>query len=73
MEPVDPGQTVAELLEQRPHVLWVFLRRRMACPGCAMAPFETVAEVAQVYRIPLEPFLRELREAADVHGDLPGR
>ena len=43
--------------------MWVFLRRRMACPGCALAPFETLEEVARVYRVPLETFLRELKEA----------
>ncbi len=60
---MDPALTVAELLQQRPHALRVFLRHRMACPGCAMAPLETVAEVAWVYRISLEPFLRELTDA----------
>jgi hybrid cluster-associated redox disulfide protein len=71
MVPVDPTQTVSDVLRQRPGAARVFLRRRMACPGCAMAPFETLEEVARVYRVPLEPFLRELEEADDVHRDVP--
>ncbi|MCL6499569.1 MAG: DUF1858 domain-containing protein [Firmicutes bacterium] len=63
MVPVDPARKVSEVLQERPGAVWVFLRRRMACPGCAMAPFETLEEVARVYRVPLETFLRELKEA----------
>ncbi len=63
MVPVDPRRKVSEVLRERPKAAWVFLRRRMACPGCAMAPFETLEEVARVYRVPLETFLQELREA----------
>ena len=29
----------------------VFLNRHMACPGCAMARFETIAEAAAAYGI----------------------
>lgn len=71
MLPIDPAQTVSDFLRERPQAVRVFLRRGMACPGCAMAPFESLEEVARVYRIPLEPFLRELVEADDVHRDLP--
>jgi|LJSS01.1.fsa_nt_gb hybrid cluster-associated redox disulfide protein len=71
MAPVDPTQTVFEVLQQRPGAARAFLRRRMACPGCAMARFETLAEVTTVYRVPLESFLRELAEADDVHRDVP--
>ncbi len=60
MGPVHPEETVSEVLRRRPQAARAFFRRRMACPGCAMASFETVEEVARVYRVPLEPFLREL-------------
>lgn len=32
--------TVAEGLDRWPQIIPVFLRHRMACVGCAMAPFE---------------------------------
>jgi hybrid cluster-associated redox disulfide protein len=41
---------VADLLRQRPAAAQVFVRRGMSCPGCPFAPFETVAEVADIYR-----------------------
>lgn len=71
MVAVDPAQTVSEVLRARPQAVRVFLCRGMACPGCAMAPFETLEEVCRVYRVPLQPFLRELAEAGDVRGDVP--
>ena len=54
--------TVAEVLGRWPQTIPVFLRHRMACVGCVMAPFETVAEVAFVYRLNLSSFLEELQE-----------
>lgn len=71
MARVDPNEIVADLLGSRPQAVRVFLRHRMACPGCGMAPFETLEEVARVYGVPLQPFLHELEEAEDVHRDLP--
>ncbi|MFB6287138.1 MAG: hypothetical protein ABEK03_11260, partial [Candidatus Bipolaricaulia bacterium] len=35
--------TIADVLEQWPETAMVFLERGMACPGCAMAPFGTIA------------------------------
>ncbi len=65
------GETVEALLQRHPAAVRVFLRHRMACPGCAMAPFETLEEVCRIYRVPVEAFLQELAEAGDVHRDLP--
>lgn len=56
-----PSLTVAELLAQHPAAAAVFLRLRMACPGCPMSPFETLAEVAAAYRIDRKHFLNQLR------------
>ncbi len=57
------GLTVSEVLGRWPQAIPVFLSHRMACVGCAAAPFETVAEVAGIYGLPLEGFLDELIEA----------
>ena len=61
---IDPEQIVADLLARRPEAARVFLRRGMACVGCAMAPFMTLREAAACYRLPLDELLAELAEAA---------
>lgn len=55
--------TVAETLERWPQTIPVFLRRRMACVGCAITPFETLAEAAAIYSLELDGFLQELQDA----------
>ena len=60
---LDRTLTVAQLLRQWPAAAAVFIRRGMACPGCAMAPFETLGEVATVYAQEPEGFLADLRRA----------
>lgn len=54
--------TVAEVLARWPQTIPVFIRHRMACVGCAMAPFETLAEVAAIYKLDPDCFLNELRQ-----------
>jgi hypothetical protein len=34
----------------------------MACVGCPIAPFETLAEVAAIYKLELSCFLNELQQ-----------
>ena len=55
--------TVGALLQDRPETLSVFLRNRMHCPGCAMAPFMTVGEAAANYRLDVDGLVEELRAA----------
>ncbi len=56
--------TVEDVLQVWPETLRVFLHRRMACVGCEVARFHTVAEAARIYDVPAEMLLRELREGA---------
>jgi hybrid cluster-associated redox disulfide protein len=56
--------TVLEILERSPQTASVFLRHRMACVGCAIAPFETLSEVCAIYRVNPEAFLQELKDAS---------
>jgi hybrid cluster-associated redox disulfide protein len=65
---LNPGgtehQTVAEIMRRWPATVAVFLRRRLACPGCGFARLMTLGEAAASYGIPLKPFLEELQMAA---------
>ncbi|HYC02582.1 MAG TPA: hypothetical protein VED40_04775 [Azospirillaceae bacterium] len=65
-----PDDIVADLLEAAPPLGAVFHARAMACPGCVMAPFETVAEAAGAYDLDPDELVAALR--AGVRGDLPG-
>jgi hybrid cluster-associated redox disulfide protein len=64
---VHPQLTVDEVLERWPATAVVFVRRCMACLGCAMAPLDTLEEAATVYGIELDAFLGELRRTAARH------
>lgn len=57
---LEPDLPVTVILACWPQTITVFLRRRMACVGCAMAPFETLADVAAIYDLDLDGFLAEL-------------
>ncbi len=54
---------VDDLLTRFPGTAVVFVNRRMACVGCDVARFETLAEACRIYRQPLEVFLGDLRDA----------
>lgn len=56
--------TVAEVLRRSPQAPAVFLRRRLACPGCAMAPFDTLGDVARAYGIDPAALLEDVERAA---------
>ncbi|HYG85596.1 MAG TPA: DUF1858 domain-containing protein [Azospirillum sp.] len=56
-------QPIAEVLQAWPQTMTVFLRRRMACPGCAMAPFMTVAEAAEAYGMQPADLMAEFARA----------
>ncbi|MCC7163672.1 MAG: DUF1858 domain-containing protein [Anaerolineae bacterium] len=56
--------SVAELLERFPQTASLFVRHRMACVGCDIAPFHTVAEAATIYCLDTEKFAQELASAA---------
>jgi hybrid cluster-associated redox disulfide protein len=56
--------TVQTVLDVWPSTRAVFIARRMACVGCDMAPFMTIAEAAASYNIGVDDLERELRAAA---------
>ena len=55
-------ETVAALLAREPGAARVLLDHGMQCVGCAIAPFETLAEVCVIYEVSLEQFIVELRD-----------
>jgi hybrid cluster-associated redox disulfide protein len=61
--PIELDHNLQDTLDRRPATLRVFVERRMACPGCTMAPFETVADAADAYALPREELLADLRRA----------
>lgn len=54
---------VGALMDRFPSTTLVFLHRRMACPGCAVAGFMTVAEAARSYRVAADVLVAELQQA----------
>jgi hybrid cluster-associated redox disulfide protein len=62
--PLTYDLTVSEILQRWPQTAVVFLRHRMACVGCAIAPFETLSEVTDIYQVNLDEFLQELEDAS---------
>jgi acetoin utilization protein AcuB len=55
--------TVAEVMDRWPQTIPIFLRHRMACVGCSIACFETLAEVAEIYGIDLTHLMKDLQQA----------
>jgi hybrid cluster-associated redox disulfide protein len=53
--------TIEELLRQWPATAVIFHKHHMACVGCAVAPFYTALDAAQVYGLPPEELLAEIQ------------
>jgi hybrid cluster-associated redox disulfide protein len=60
---IDSKMTVSDLLKIHPSVMNVFIKRKMLCVGCPAESFHTLEDVARIYGIALETFLRELQVA----------
>jgi len=61
-QPVTAILTVAEVLLRRPFAARVLVNHRMHCVGCAIAPFETLAEACEIYGVSLSDLLEELND-----------
>jgi hybrid cluster-associated redox disulfide protein len=64
MEPslLKANLTVAEILARWPSAIDIFFRHHMACPGCTMAPFDTLADVSATYGLQLDHFQEEMEQ-----------
>jgi hybrid cluster-associated redox disulfide protein len=67
---ITPDQTVGEIMRRWPGTVAVFLLHRMACVGCTMNRFDTLAYASAEYAVPLSRLVDEL-EAAAGSGDAP--
>ena len=56
--------TVQKVLDTWPATREVFIGRRMACVGCDLAPFMTIAEAEASYGIPPGELEQDLKQAA---------
>ncbi len=56
--------TVQKVLDTWPSTRNVFIGRRMACVGCDLAPFMTIAEAEAAYGIPPGELEKELHATA---------
>ncbi|MBZ5587541.1 MAG: DUF1858 domain-containing protein [Acidobacteriia bacterium] len=58
------SETVAEVMRRWPRATAVFLAHGMACAGCAMSPFDTVADAALSYGLEPAELVAELVSAS---------
>lgn len=58
-----PNLPLAELFRAWPEAARPFLRRRMACVGCPIAPFHTIRDACSEYRVDETRLRREIRAA----------
>ena len=54
------GLTLEDLFQRWPQTAVIFQRHQMACVGCVVAPFYTVADAANVYGLDAAEFVQEL-------------
>jgi hybrid cluster-associated redox disulfide protein len=57
-------QIVDDVMREVPPTIAVFLKYRMYCVGCPIAPFHSVAEACRAHGIEQELFLAALRTVA---------
>jgi hybrid cluster-associated redox disulfide protein len=62
------NMTVAEVLEKWPETIAVFQEFKTACVGCAMAPFDTMADVARIYKMELPVLIEALHAVVSADG-----
>jgi hybrid cluster-associated redox disulfide protein len=54
---------IHEVTTRWPATIAVFNKHRMACVGCTVAPFYTVADAAGIYNLSVPLFVAELKAA----------
>jgi hybrid cluster-associated redox disulfide protein len=54
------SDSVADMLATAPHAARLLLDRGMHCVGCAIAPFETIAEACAIYGVSVDRLLLDL-------------
>lgn len=62
-KPIASHMIIADVLSRWPATIPVFQKYQMGCVGCAIAPFETLAEAARIYNLSLAELLYDLNQA----------
>lgn len=64
----DPDLPLAHLMSAWPATIPVFLRHRMLCVGCLIAPFHTIVDACAEYGLDEAAFVAELKAAIEAEG-----
>lgn len=59
---ISPEMSVDALLSAYPRLAEVFIAQRMACVGCTVSGFHTLAQAAAIYGIELAVLMSELQD-----------
>lgn len=65
MSSIGSTTTVGDILERHPRAMRIFIDHRMACIGCAIAPYHTIEEACAEYGVSVDAVVREIAEAVD--------
>ena len=57
---VNENNSVADILARSPHAARLLFDHGMHCVGCAVAPFETIAEACAIYGVSVDRLLLDL-------------
>jgi hybrid cluster-associated redox disulfide protein len=60
-QPIKSDMSVETLLTAYPKAAEVFIAHTMACVGCLVGSFHTLAQAADVYGLDIDQFMNELR------------
>lgn len=64
-----PDMSLSELMTRWPETIPVFLRYRMHCVGCLVAPFHTVSDACNHHGTSEEAFCQDLARAVEFRSD----
>lgn len=59
---------VADIMNEWPATVQVFLKHRMGCIGCYLSPFDSLEDALMVHSIPTELFVNELHQVIEGFG-----
>ena len=60
-DPINPDVLVDVFLTDYPQAANVFVAHAMACVGCPIGGFHTLAEAAEIYNLDLRAFLQAIQ------------
>jgi hybrid cluster-associated redox disulfide protein len=60
---ITPDTLVLQVIESYPQTIAVFNDLNMACPGCHVSPFHTIADSAREYGLRSDELLQALNDA----------